>query len=89
MGRGHMEAPNGATYEGKFHKGLPNGLGVMIFTDSSRYEGEFMQGWFHGHGVFSTIDGTKFEGKALIKCHLSLQKQWLIFRGISRGKTLG
>ena len=24
-------------------KGLPNGIGVMRFPDSSRYEGEFMQ----------------------------------------------
>ena len=45
-------------------KGLPNGLGVMRFPDSSRYEGEFMQGWFHGHGVFTTLDGTKFEGNS-------------------------
>ena len=57
-----IEASNGATYEGQFQKGLPNGLGVMRFPDSSRYEGEFMQGWFHGHGVFTTLDGTKFEG---------------------------
>lgn len=62
-GKGHMEAPNGSTYEGQFQKGLPNGLGVMRFPDSSRYEGEFMQGWFHGHGIYTTIDGTKFEGK--------------------------
>jgi len=47
-------------------KGLPNGLGVMRFPDSSRYEGEFMQGWFHGHGVFTTLDGTKFEGTILL-----------------------
>ena len=26
-----------------FLKGLPNGIGVMRFPDSSRYEGEFMQ----------------------------------------------
>ena len=50
-----------------FQKGLPNGLGVMRFPDSSRYEGEFMQGWFHGHGVFITLDGTKFEGAVTIK----------------------
>eukprot|EP00093_Oithona_nana_P015136 15136.XXX_1087108_1086333_1 [CDS] Oithona nana genome sequencing. len=62
-GKGHMEAPNGSTYEGQFQKGLPNGLGVMRFPDSSRYEGEFMQGWFHGHGIYTTIDGTKFEGE--------------------------
>jgi hypothetical protein len=61
-GKGHMETPNGATYEGQFNKGLPNGLGVMRFPDSSWYEGEFMQGWFHGHGIFTTLDGTKFEG---------------------------
>lgn len=64
-GKGHMEASNGATFEGQFNKGLPNGLGVMRFPDSSRYEGEFMQGWFHGHGVFTTLDGTKFEGNWL------------------------
>ena len=62
-----IEASNGATYEGQFQKGLPNGLGVMRFPDSSRYEGEFMQGWFHGHGVFTTLDGTKFEGTVWVK----------------------
>ena len=71
-GKGHMEAPNGATFEGQFHKGLPNGLGVMRFPDSSRYEGEFMQGWFHGHGMFTTLDGTKFEGaKKTFNDHIS------------------
>ena len=37
-GKGHIEASNGATYEGQFQKGLPNSLGVMRFPDSSRYE---------------------------------------------------
>jgi hypothetical protein len=36
---GHLEIPNGSTYDGQFVKGLPNGVGVMRFTDSSRYEG--------------------------------------------------
>eukprot|EP00090_Calanus_glacialis_P036383 TRINITY_DN62117_c0_g1_i1.p1 TRINITY_DN62117_c0_g1~~TRINITY_DN62117_c0_g1_i1.p1 ORF type:complete len:194 (-),score=48.50 TRINITY_DN62117_c0_g1_i1:263-844(-) len=63
VGLGHLEIPNGSTYDGSFSKGLPNGIGIMTFPDSSRYEGEFMQGWFHGHGVFSTIDGMKFEGE--------------------------
>ena len=40
---GHMEISNGSTYDGTFSKGLPNGVGVMRFPDSSRYEGEFMQ----------------------------------------------
>ena len=61
-GKGHLETPNGATFEGQFNKGLPNGLGVMKFPDGSRYEGEFMQGWFHGHGMFTARDGSKFEG---------------------------
>ena len=37
---GHLEIPNGSTYDGQFVKGLPNGVGVMRFTDSSRYEGK-------------------------------------------------
>ena len=63
-------------------KGLPNGIGVMRFPDSSRYEGEFMQGWFHGYGVFSTIDGMKFEGefrytqKKIYFNFLQLKKGW-------------
>ena len=61
-GKGHLETPNGATFEGQFNKGLPNGLGVMKFPDGSKYEGEFMQGWFHGHGMFIAGDGSKFEG---------------------------
>ena len=39
---GHLELPNGATYDGQFMKGLPNGVGVMRFTDSSRYEGKLL-----------------------------------------------
>ena len=62
-GKGHLETPNGTTFEGQFNKGLPNGLGMMRFPDGSRYEGEFMQGWFHGHGIFATRDGTAFEGR--------------------------
>jgi hypothetical protein len=37
---GHLEIPNGSTYDGQFMKGLPNGVGVMRFTDCSRYEGK-------------------------------------------------
>lgn len=48
-------------------QGLPNGVGVMRFPDSSRYEGECMQGWFHGHGIFQTIGGMKFEGKYALR----------------------
>ncbi len=40
-----QELPSGATYDGQFMKGLPNGVGVMRFTDSSRYEGK--QASFH------------------------------------------
>ena len=69
-GLGHMEAPNGAIYDGQFHKGLPNGVGIMRFPDSSKYEGEFMQGWFHGHGVYCTVGGMKFEGNSLILKYL-------------------
>ena len=43
VGLGHPEIPNGSTYDGSFSKGLPNGIGIMTFPDSSRYEGEFMQ----------------------------------------------
>ena len=71
-GMGHLEIPNGSTFDGSFDKGLPNGIGVMRFADSSRYEGELMQGWFHGYGVFSTIDGMKFEGEFRFVCHHSV-----------------
>ena len=43
VGLGHLEIPNGSTFDGSFSKGLPNGIGIMTFPDSSRYEGEFMQ----------------------------------------------
>ena len=58
-GMGHLEVPNGSTFDGSFDKvdfylfflkrlckdlnlikGLPNGIGVMRFPDSSRYEGQ-------------------------------------------------
>jgi len=40
-GVGHLEMPNGSTYDGHFLKGLPNTVGVMRFSDSSRFEGIF------------------------------------------------
>ena len=47
-----MEISNGSTYDGTFSKGLPNGVGVMRFPDSSRYEGEFMQVDYYDTGFW-------------------------------------
>ncbi len=52
-----MEICNGSTYDGTFSKGLPNGVGVMRFPDSSRYEGEFMQVDYKNSGLKEGVWG--------------------------------
>jgi hypothetical protein len=41
--------------------GLPNGIGVMRFPDSSRYEGEFMQARNNGFVGINHISTNRWE----------------------------
>lgn len=56
-GKGVSRGQN--VYEGEFKKGLPTGLGTIIYADGGKYKGEWKNGVRHGEGVYSL----KVEGK--------------------------
>jgi hypothetical protein len=56
--------PNGNMYEGKYEKGLRNGLGRFVWrrTDE-KYEGEWRGDQRNGFGTHIWHDGTKYMGE--------------------------
>lgn len=46
------EANNEMTYTGQWADGMPHGIGLLRWSDTSYYAGEMMWGWPHGVGVF-------------------------------------
>ena len=50
-------------YEGVINNNMPNGYGVLSYTDGERYEGEWREGKRHGHGVNEWPSGQKYEGE--------------------------
>jgi hypothetical protein len=50
QGHGSYQWPDGANYEGNFHKGLRHGEGLYMFQDGSVYRGEWKRGKYHGRG---------------------------------------
>ena len=58
-----IEYDGGDRYEGEVNRaGLPNGKGVMYYSDGSRHEGEYKNGNRNGHGVFYYSSGDKYDG---------------------------
>ncbi|MEL7002763.1 MAG: hypothetical protein AAFN93_08530, partial [Bacteroidota bacterium] len=60
-GYGQASGDNG-TYKGDFKRGLPDGKGVLNYTDGSYYDGEWKKGLRDGKGKFyhspdSVLDG--------------------------------
>ncbi len=52
-GQGRMRYATGETYQGEWKNDLPNGKGVMCWTDKNeRYDGEWKDGKQHGHGEY-------------------------------------
>lgn len=57
-----MAWPDGARYEGGFHRGQLHGQGDMTGTDGTRYVGGFSYGMYHGQGVYSDMSENRYEG---------------------------
>ncbi len=51
-----------ATYMGRFENGLPQGEGVITYTNGDRYEGKWENGTFNGKGTLFMADGTSLTG---------------------------
>ncbi len=50
-------------YNGETYNSLPNGQGILTFTDGSKYEGQFKDGDLHGHGIIKHKSGEKYVGE--------------------------
>lgn len=57
-----VEFVGGNRYEGKFRRGVRNGMGVMHYEDGSKYEGEFVNRAMHGRGRYEWNDKRVYEG---------------------------
>jgi len=50
-------------YKGEVENGVPNGLGVLIFTKGTKYVGGWKNGEFHGQGKITSTGGSYCEGE--------------------------
>ena len=55
--------PDGSRYKGQMKKGLPDGLGKLVWYSGDYYKGEFKNGKRHGRGKRVNIDGSVFIGE--------------------------
>jgi hypothetical protein len=53
----------GGKYKGDHIDGIPNGHGVMIYTNGSKYTGNWLNGKKHGSGKMEYSDGAVFDGE--------------------------
>ena len=51
-----------SVYKGEVENGVPNGVGIITYTDRSKYVGEFKNGKYHGQGTLTSPNGNKYEG---------------------------
>lgn len=61
-GRGIIEFPNGAVYEGFYVNGLFFGHGKLLYSSGAVYEGEWVKGKRHGHGTMTNDEGFTYTG---------------------------
>jgi hypothetical protein len=54
---------NGDYYEGRWERGVREGLGMQQCTDDSNYAGEYARGKRHGYGVYSFPNGDQYTGE--------------------------
>jgi hypothetical protein len=83
-GIGLEEFTSGFKYYGEYEKDQPNGIGLLIISDSQYYKGTFKDGQFHGKGEFHNENdyyiGEWFKdmkhGYGEELCQKSLYKGW-------------
>ncbi len=51
-----------AKYSGRFRNGVPDGEGIIYYSNGGRYRGEWSDGNFSGKGTFYLSDGTEIAG---------------------------
>ena len=49
-------------YKGALYKGVPHGIGTLVFNSGESYTGSFDQGKFNGKGVYKYNDGSRYDG---------------------------
>ncbi|XP_038130441.1 MORN repeat-containing protein 2 [Cyprinodon tularosa] len=62
QGRGTLQFPSGAQYEGEFKDNMYHGLGKYIFPDGSVYKGCFCNDRLEGEGTFTDAQGLSWTG---------------------------
>ncbi|XP_005725225.1 MORN repeat-containing protein 2 isoform X2 [Pundamilia nyererei] len=69
-GRGTVQYPSGAQYEGEFKDNMYNGTGTYTFPDGSMCKGHFHNNRLEGDGAFISAQGLfwtgEFHGKAAL-----------------------
>ncbi|KAK6293755.1 hypothetical protein J4Q44_G00360810 [Coregonus suidteri] len=56
-GRGTLEHPSGAMYEGDFKDNMYHGTGTYRYPDGTKYCGSFSKNWLEGDGKFTDSQG--------------------------------
>lgn len=74
-GRGAMQHPSGALYEGEFKNNMYHGTGTYTFPDGSTYKGPFHNNRLEGDGAFTDTQGLVWMGEFLGKAALGLKMQ--------------
>jgi hypothetical protein len=57
-----IQLPDGCTYQGQVHQGVPEGRGTKWYTNGDVYEGQWVAGEPDGPGTMHYADGTKYRG---------------------------
>jgi len=60
--QGKLTLKSGSVYEGKFHRHMYHGHGLLKLPDGTYYDGEFKHGQMQGIGFRTYADGSMYEG---------------------------
>ncbi|XP_008298805.1 MORN repeat-containing protein 2 isoform X2 [Stegastes partitus] len=74
-GRGTLQHPSGAVYEGEFKGNMYHGTGTYTFPDKSVYKGHFQENRLEGDGAFINAQGLVWTGEFHGKAALGLKLQ--------------
>ncbi len=59
---GHIETNEKSKYSGQLENNVPNGEGILSYSDGAKYSGSFRNGSRHGIGTIKWNNGDKFIG---------------------------